>query len=173
MLQREQRQVLLELELTSTARAHAFAPVVTRSTPTSTAPSGDESPATYWRARFVAAHDEHEASELVKRARDELRAIRRRSFPATAYDTADELAERVVSDGESVDALSVAIALRCTPTFVRRARIIDGRDPEYGRVVDAELSARSLRDAGLSLRQVSAVLGVPRSTLHERLARAA
>lgn len=164
---------MLDLELTSTARAHAFAPVVTVSTPTSSAPSGDESPAAYWRARFARAADEREASELVKQAREELRRIRRRSFPAIAYDTADELGDLVVRDGEGVDALGVAIALRCTPTFVRRQRIVRGRDPEYGRVVDVELSARSLRDAGLSIRQVSAVLGVPRSTLHERLARAA
>jgi hypothetical protein len=163
---------LLELELTSTARAHAFAPVVSHSSPTSGSPNGGDSPADYWRERFDAARDEREAHELVELARDELVHIRRRTFPPLAYDSALELGERVVDEGEGVDAAGVAVALRCTPTFVRRARLARGREPERGRVADVELDARSLRTAGLSLRQVSAVLGVPRSTLHERLARA-
>ena len=165
--------MLSELELTSTARAHAFAPLVSGSGPSSTAPSGDDTPAAYWRERFDAAASDAEADELVRLARAELAHIRRRSFPALAYATADELAERVVHEGEGVDAPAVAFALRCTPTFVRRARLAQGREPELGRIVDVVLEPRALVDAGMSLRQVSAVLGVPRSTLHERLARAA
>jgi hypothetical protein len=76
-------------------------------------------------------------------------------------------------DGEGVAPLQVSIALRCTSTFVRRARIARGREPEHGRVVDVELEPRALLAAGLSYRQVAVVLGVPRSTLHERIARAA
>lgn len=169
----EQRQVLLDLELTSTARAQAIVPVVSCSPPSSTAPCGDDTPATYWRARFGDARDDDEARALVEQARAELRAIRRRAFAPMRYETADELAERVVVEGEGVDALHVAIALRCTPTFVRRARLAQGRDPEFGRVVDLDvLEPRALLDAGLSVRQAAAVLGVPRSTLHGR-ARAA
>jgi hypothetical protein len=170
---REQRQVLAELELTSTARAHAFAPFVTSSSTTGTAPSGDDTPAAYWRARFDAATTDADVDELVRLARSELTHIRRRTFPALAWATADELAERVVDEGEGVDAPVVAMALRCTPTFVRRARLARGRDTELGRVVRVALEPRALVDAGMSLRQVSAVLGGPPSTLHERLARAA
>lgn len=171
---REQRQVLLELELTSTARAHAFVPVVSGSRPTSSSPNGDESPASYWYTRFAAATCARDARELCAQARDELAHIRRRAFPSIAYTTAAELAERVISEGEGHDPLAVAIALRCTPTFVRRARLAHGRDAERGRIVpDVELEPRALLDAGLSYRQVAAVLGVPRSTLHDRMARAA
>lgn len=165
--------MLLELELTSTARAHAFAPVVTCSMPESSAPNGDDTPAAYWRERFAAAADERELAELVALAHAELRRIRRRAFPALAYDTADELAERVITEGEGVSVADVSIALRCTPTFVRRARIARGREVEFGRKVRVELEPAALHAAGLSIRQVSAVLGVPRSTVHERLARAA
>jgi hypothetical protein len=169
----EQRQVLLDLELTSTARAHACVPVVSCSPPSSAAPSGDDTPATYWRLRFADARSVDELRSLVAQARAEVRAIRRRPFAPLRYETADELAERIISDGEGVDALRVAIAMRCTPTFVRRARIARGRDPEHGRVVDLDaLEPRALLDAGLSVRQAAAVLGLPRSTLHER-ARAA
>ena len=165
--------MLLELELTSTARAHAFAPVVTGSAPSSSAPNGDDTPAAYWRARFARAQTQRELDELVQLARAELRRIRRRTFPALAYDTADELAERVINEGEGVAAADVSIALRCTPTFVRRARISHGREPERGRIVHVSaLEPGALRAAGLSIRQVSAVLGVPRSTVHEQLARA-
>lgn len=165
--------MLLDLELTSTAHAHAFVPVVSCSPPSSTAPSGDDTPAAYWRERFADARSVDESRELVAQARAELRAIRRRPFAPMAYETADELAERVVSDGEGVDALRVSIALRCTPTFIRRARLSHGRDPDYGRVVKLDtLSPRTLLDAGLSVRTAAAVLGMPRSTLHG-LARAA
>jgi hypothetical protein len=169
----EQRQVLLELELTSTARAYAFAPLVSGSSPTSGVPNGEDTPAAYWRDRFGDARTEREAHELTELARVELRSIRRRAFPALSYDSADELVERVIRDGEGVAPLQVSIALRCTSTFVRRARIARGREPEHGRVVDVELEPRALLAAGLSYRQVAVVLGVPRSTLHERIARAA
>jgi hypothetical protein len=172
VVRNRERQVLAELELTSTARAHAFAPVVTGSSPSSSTPSGDDSPAAYWRARFAAASSVDELDKLVQLARDELALIRRRAFPALAYATADELAERVVSEGEGVEPSVVALALRCTPTFVRRARVARGREPEHGRVVVVALEPRALVDAGMSLRQVAVVLGVPRSTLHERLTRA-
>lgn len=165
---------MLELELTSTARAHAFAPVVSGSSPSSRTPTGDDTPARYWLARFGTTSSERHGRELAALARAELASIRRRTFPPLAYETGDELAERVVSEGEGVDALHVSIGLRCTPTFVRRARLARGRDPEYGRVVELDaLEPRSLLDAGLSVRQAAAVLGVPRSTLHEHAARAA
>lgn len=168
----EQRQVLAELELTSVARARAFVPAVTTSPPDSAPPTGDESPAAYWRARFDACTDERELAELVALARLDLRRIRRRAFPAVSWNEATELAARVIEDGEGETAQLVAIALRCTPTFVRRTRVAHGRDPDHGRVVHIDrIDPASLRAAGLSIRQAAAVIGVPRSTLHGRLAR--
>jgi hypothetical protein len=173
-MRRDERQVLLELELTSTARAASLLPVVSGSTPSSAPPSGDDTPARYWAQRFGLAVSDSERQRLVREARAELRAIRRRVLPRVAYETADELALRVVDDGEGFDTQRVALALCCTPTFVRRARLAHGREPEYGRVVELDaLEPRTLLDAGFSVRQAAAVLGVPRSTLHEHVARAA
>jgi hypothetical protein len=169
---KEQRQVLADLELTSVSRSRAFIGVVTTSPPDSAPPTGDESPATYWRERFDGAATDAEARALLAGARAELRHIRRRAFPAVVWEDAVELAARVLGDGEGVDARVVAISLRCTPTFVRRTRVVAGREPEHGRVVSVEtLEPRALVAAGMSIRQVAAVVGMPRSTLHGQLAR--
>jgi hypothetical protein len=168
----EQRQVLAELELTSTSRARAFVPVISTSPPDSMPPTGDPSPATYWRERFDQARPGEEPT-LLALARDELRHIRRRAFPAVAWEDGVELAARVLGDGEGLQPGDVAFALRCTPTFVRRTRLANGREPEHGRTVRMDqLDARALMDAGMSLRQAAVATGVPRSTLAGRLARA-
>lgn len=165
-------QVFVELELTSVTPARAFVPVVSGPPPGSRPPHGDESPATYWRERFAKASSEHEQRLAVDGARAELRRIRRRPFAVVEYDNADELAQRVIDEGEGFPIVDVAIALRCTPKFVRRARIAHECEPERGqRVALDELTPEALLEAGLSIRQVSAVVGVPRSTLAERLAR--
>lgn len=170
---REQRQVLLDLALTSTSRARVFVPAVTTSPPSSAPPTGDDSPASYWRDRFNQASGVVEENTVLDQARAELRHIRRRPFPPLGYDNAGELAERVVGEGEGFEPLQVAIALRCTPTFVRRSRVAAGCDPECGHHVEVDVhDPRALVHAGLSIRQASAVLGVPRSTLAGRLARA-
>jgi len=109
---------------------------------------------------------------LVELARGELAHIRRRPFPAVEWASAEELAERVVTDGEGFDPLHVSIALRCTPTFVRRSRLARGREAERGRKLRLDLlDPRALVDAGMSIRQASAVSGAQRSTLASRLAR--
>ena len=170
---REQRQVLADLELTSVARARAFVPVVTTSPPDSAPPTGDESPAAFWRDRFDQADTPDQAAALLEAARAELAHIRRRAFPDVSWEDASELAARVLRDGEGVDAGTVAIALRCTRTFVRKTRLVASRHPDTGRRVRLEvLDPALLVGAGLSIRQVAVVVGVPRSTLHGRLARA-
>lgn len=168
----EHRQVLANLELTSVARARAFVPVVSTSPPDSAPPTGDESPAAYWREQFDGATTADQANALLAAARSELEHIRRRAFPAVSWEDAVELAARVLRDGEGVEPASVAIALRCTRTFVRRARIVAGRHPDTGRRVRLDtLDPALLVGAGLSIRQAAVVTGVPRSTLHGRLAR--
>lgn len=75
----------------------------------------------------------------------------------------------MLREGEGASVAVVALALRCTPTFVRRVRVSTGRDAERGRVLEIEPDPRALRDAGLSLRAVALATGVPRSTLHDQL----
>lgn len=166
--------MLAELELTSTARAGAIVPMVSGSAPTSTPPNGDDTPARYWRKRFALAGNDHELRALIDEAWRELRGIRRRTLAALAYEDGGELDELILDRGEGFEPTIVAVNLRCTPTRVRRARIARGRDPEHGHVVELDaLDPRALIDAGLSIRQTAAVLGLPRSTLHGRLVRTA
>jgi len=152
----------------SVVRARAYAPLVSDSTYGPRPPGGDHGPADYWRQRFATAAP-GQLPGLVRAALAELHDIRRRRFPATSAPL-DDLHDRIVDDGEGLPANEVALALRCTPTLVRRARLVDGRDPDHGRHVRADTPADML-DAGLSYRAVAAVTGIPRSTLAQHHAR--
>jgi hypothetical protein len=81
-----------------------------------------------------------------------------------------------VSDGWGVSADDCARAMRCTPTMVRRARLAEMRHPDNGYVLpdghDPITWAVELDSIGLTLRQIEAVTGVPRTTLHYRLTKA-
>lgn len=162
------RQTLTELTLTSTASARAFVSAVSSSPPESRAPTGGASPADHWRSLFNTAGSEHERRAALRGARSELSHIRRRRFAVGVVRDGDDLRARVLAEGEGAHADVVARALRCTPTFVRRVRVSAGRD-EHGHVLAIELDPRALRDAGLSLRAISAATGIARSTLHDRL----
>jgi hypothetical protein len=163
------RQALVELCLTSTAPARAFVPVVSSSPPESRAPTGPASPAEHWQWAYERADTERERAAALRGARSELSHIRRRRFAVGVVRDGDDLRARILAEGGGADADVVAQALRCTPTLVRRTRVAAGRDAERGRVLDVELDARALHDAGLSLRAIALATGVARSTLHDRL----
>ena len=116
---------------------------------------------------------------VLQRARDELDAIVRRPLADLRPETADDLREQVLERGEGFPVTDVATAMRCTPTFVRRARIAAGRDPEHGRPVTVNGNGSRLDHAldlvivgGLSVRAAAAATGVPRSTLGNHARRA-
>jgi len=137
-------------------------------------PAGEtDPPGDYWRARYDAAGSEDERVVIVEQARVELRAWLVRPEPPPEGETLDELIDRVIAIGEGWEAGDVALALRCTPTFVRRARVARDRSPTTGRVEGSLENARELLERGLSLRQVAMLTGIPKSTLHEALNRAA
>ena len=167
-LEREMCDVLMRLELTSVSRARVYAGVTTSSAPDSAPPTGDVSPAEHWRDAFNAAAPD-ERLRVFAGARDELERIKRRRFPLMPIHDGDDLRERIVRDGEGLEPREVATPLRCTPTLVRRARLVAGREPERGKLIALIVwDTSSLLAAGLSLRQVAACSGVPRSTLHDR-----
>jgi len=139
-------------------------------------PAGDAHPLhEAWARRLREAADAAEARALLEAATDALEAIVRRRFVVEATETLEELCARIVADGRGFSAEDCAIAMRCTPTLVRRARLEAGRHPDTGgglpqKVADAMAWARELSDAGLSLRQIEAIAGVPKSSLHRALA---
>jgi hypothetical protein len=72
----------------------------------------------------------------LRRARDELDHLRRRSLTSQLHvETATDLRALVVDRGQGFTPLEVSVALRCTPTFVRKARVAAGVDAERGRPV--------------------------------------
>jgi hypothetical protein len=70
---------------------------------------------------------------VLRLARAELDRTVRRPLAAVYAETADDLAALVVERGEGFAASEVSVALRETPTFVRRARLAAGVDPGCGR----------------------------------------
>jgi hypothetical protein len=173
------RQVLLELELCSVTRARAYATPISGAHAESRPPTGGETPADFWRQRFESA-DDRELDGLVRQARAELDAIRRRPLAQLHAESADDLRELVLERGEGFPAADVAVALRCTPTFVRRARLAAGRDPEHGRLVQmhqmengngAALGLELVAN-GHSIRAAAAIAGVAKSTLADHVRRA-
>lgn len=66
-------------------------------------------------------------------------------------DSAVDLTAEMVRDGEGLPPLHVAIALRCTPTFVRRARAASGRDTETGGALPSSIANGSPTSFGLVL----------------------
>jgi hypothetical protein len=167
--ERAMRQVLAELELTSTTAARAFVAAVTGTPPSSSIPTGSPSPAEHWRDAYNRAGTDSERDSALRGARDELAHIRRRRFQIGVVRDGDDLRARVLSDGESATPEVVAMALRCTPTFVRRVRLAAGRDVDRGRALRLELEPRALRGAGMSIRAIALATGVARSTLHDQL----
>jgi hypothetical protein len=168
-VEHEMREVLTHLALTSVTRARVYVGTISSSSRTSLPPTGESSPAAAWCERFNAAAPVDRQAVLAG-ARDELANIRRRRFPLTTVRDGDDLRERIVHDGEGLDALEVAIALRCTPTMVRRTRLVHGRDAERGKHVTLlALEPRALLAAGMSIRTAAAVTGVARSTLHDHV----
>jgi len=174
-LRAEARALLVRLALTSNVRANALLPVVSHDGPDSTPPTGTPHPADVLADELDRAGEDAIAiGYVIERARLELDALRR-PLAGPAGESAVDLAAEVVAGGEGWHALDVAIALRCTPTFVRRARLAAGRDPERGSAlppVEANGSpvefGVQLLAAGYSVRQASAISGVARSTLHSR-----
>lgn len=170
---REARNLLVRMSLLSYGGVSAMG-YVRGGEPAGIGPTGEGMPMHHeWGALFDAAADA-DLPALITQARAELDAWIRRPFAPDTTETWEELAARIVSDGWGVSARDCALAMRCTPTMVRRARLAAGRSPEYGYPLpedggDRLTWARALNAAGLSLGQIQGLTGIPKTTLHRRL----
>lgn len=127
-----------------------------------------------WGERIDAAPDAETARGLLDAAEAELGAQLRRPLAPDTTETLEELCARIVQDGWGVSATECSRMMRCTPTLVRRARLVERRHPATGYSLpdatgDARGDVRKLERAGLSLRDIEALTGVPKSTLHDHL----
>jgi len=126
-----------------------------------------------WGPILARAYGE-QLSDLLGEAQAELDAWIRRPLAPDTAETLEDLYARIVEDGWGVTASECARAMRCTPTLVRRARLAAGRHPENGYHLpgagtDVYVWACSLDAAGLTVRQIALVTGLPKSTLHDHL----
>lgn len=129
-----------------------------------------------WGVIFEATPEDR-AVAVLEEAQAEFDAYVRRPLAPDTTETWEELASRIVSDGWGIIAMDCAVAMRCTVSMVRRARLAQLRHPDTGYALPDELArdplswAMQLDGVGLTLREVESITGVPKSTLHDRLGR--
>ena len=142
-------------------------------------PTSFDDPASHYLDQVEHAGDDvRQLRALLRGADDELAELLRRPLAPTTTATLADLRVAIVDRGEGFEPLDVAIALRTSEALVRQARLLAGRDAERGRPLPAEVIngapmkfGLGLIAAGFSLRAASSLSGVPRSTLHEHVAR--
>jgi hypothetical protein len=167
------RPLLANLELVSSAPTQRLGAVVTGGrTWEHSQPPGESHPLwEHFSERLRGAETLPAGLAIIAEMTDALTYARRRPMATVTGETADDLAERIIEDGEDWAPSDVALAMRCTPTFVRRARLAHNRDPESGQLLDKAdpwALARELHGRR-SLRTIERLTGIPRSTLHDRL----
>lgn len=178
-LSTEHRQVLVGLQLLSHGATASLSPVAGRGGGSDQVlPSGELCPP---HERYLAALRKPGADveAIMNDARDELDAWKRRPHVApVVIESLTELKARIV-ECAGWPASDVAIAMRCTDSLVKVARVEAGCEPEHGEQLDEPLPteprerARVLVDLGLSYRQVEALCGVPITTIFRARKRAA
>jgi hypothetical protein len=137
-------------------------------------PAGEsDPPLDHWLELWAAAPSPHMRKLIVQAARSELAAWKRRPEPPPEGESGEEMIERLIREGEGWRAEDVALAFRCTPRLVRRWRVERERNPETGRPDGTLQQAQDLIAQGLSLRQAAMLTGIPKSTIHDSLDRAA
>lgn len=131
-------------------------------------PTGEaHPPLEHWAALLPMCGTIEEIRGVLEMAQSELRDWKRRPDPPPEGETLVELKERVLSYS-GWEPKDVALACRCTPTLVRRARTEAERNPETGREEGSLQHARDLLAQGMSLRQVAILTGISKSTLHRQ-----
>lgn len=191
-LEARMRQVLLELSMTSNGRTTSWDAsgggtvdhylVDDRGRGKLT--PGD-APQLRYAMRWEHARDDVDRQALIDEAQQELEQITRsRATPPTEWETAEQLAKRIVRDGAGFSKREVAIAMRTSEKSVAAARTAAGVDEDLGHPIAAidakqlpidrrrhrvlELDAR-----GVSISGIARALGVSRSTVRRYLGRKA
>lgn len=166
--------ILVRMSLVSYGAVQNFGPH-SRSAVGSLLPPGEDRPMhERWRIKLARAASLEEFRNLVAEAEAELEAWLRRPLAPDTVETLEELCARIVEDGWGITAEECSLSMLCTPTLVRRARLSAGRHPDTGYHLpppskDARAWAQMLDGVGLSVRQIAALTGLPKSTLHDHL----
>lgn len=172
----EARPVLARLELIQHGATSNLDPTRgSRGAETPVLPPGERYPPhLVYRERIETAATPGEAKVALDEAREVLAQATRRTLVVVREETLEELKARIVRDGAGWSPREVSLAMRCTARLVVVARTEAGRHPDTGYPLPPEVGdvwdwARELREQGLSLRQISMITGLARSTLADRL----
>lgn len=166
----EMRQVILAMRMLGGGRTQAFDSSGGKSENPDPRPSGEPSPlADHWVAEW--ARDPSERT--LEAARAELQAWKRRPEPADDVDYDEDA--WILKDGEGFSVEQVARKFNRTPTMIRRLRLKNDRESEFGlptnlprgreRVPDARERVANLTAQGCTLKQIQLQTGVPRETV--------
>ena len=192
-LEARMRAALLALSLTSNGRTTSYNPSGSGGTPDYALVDDrgrgrlavGDAPQLEYAARWNRADDDDERQAIVEDAELELERITKAPpAPPTSWETAEQLAQRIVREGAGFSRRDVAIAMRTSARTVAAARAAAGVDPDLGQPIarpeDQHLSGdrRQRRVRELDARAVSAAgiaraLGVSRSTVLRDLGRKA
>lgn len=172
-LEHAMRQVLAEMTLLQYGRTQAFASS-SGDTERDPRPAGESHPlAEKWLAEWL--RDPTEDTLLMARA--ELDAWKR-SVPRDEDDSGWDEEAWMLSEGEGYTAEEVSKRFRVTVTYVRRLRVKNDRDAEFGKDVQALVPSASketrvvlLTERGLSSRQVADQVGLHKTQVLRILAR--
>jgi hypothetical protein len=179
----EFRQTLAELEMLSHGRTQSYAAATApgESEGYGRPPGSEFPPHIVWRSEWMKAKDDHRRYEVMRLATEELASYRRSSRTVTVVEeTEEELEERVVKTGKGWTVEETARHCRCTPTFVRRARLkagvnaVTGAQPkDKPQTDDPRERARQLAGEGYTERQIVMLTGLAKTTIRRLLGRAA
>lgn len=175
------RQVLAELELISHGTTANWAPTGHASEGAAMPPGESQPPHLYWRGQWLRAVDEEDERRVLAGARRELASLRKRSEVKVKMETEEELEARIVREGRGEPVTTVAMAMRCTSTFVRKARLKAGMSVTTGKApkgiaigtVDQREHAEHMAENGATERQIEFVTKLPKTTVRRILGRAA
>lgn len=167
-LESEMRAVILAMRMLGGGRTQAFDSSGGKSENPDPRPSGESwTMADHWQAEWA----NRPIEDTLDAARAELQAWKKRQAPADDVDYDED--GWVLRDGEGFSAEQVARKFNRTPTMVRRLRLKNGRETEFGlpvnlpqeRVPDARERVQNLTAQGCTLRQIEMQTGVKRETV--------
>jgi Helix-turn-helix len=178
-VEREFRQVLAQLELVSYGSTFGWDSPARDGDTSGRRPPGSDRPAhDHFRARWNDAHTDYAREKTLNAARETLHAIGHTPRVKIKEEPIAKRDARIVRDGAGIPPTDVAIAFRCGPGDVRRARLAAGRDPLHGQPLpelehaSAHEKVLTLAELGLSQRQVAERTGISQATVN-RILRAA
>lgn len=172
-LEHEMRQVILAMRMLGGGRTQAFNASGGKSDNPDPRPSGEPNPlADHWVAEWAREPSER----TLEAAREALQAWKKRPEPAHDVDFDEDA--WILNDGEGFSAEQVARKFNRTPSMVRRLRLKNGRETEFGLPIDfsadkdrSEERVRDLSNRGCSWREIAAQTGLHKTQVQRILAR--